>query len=52
MQYFAGLAWCQIGESSAQKDPLRDLALSRAEKAFHVAGAITDLARVRMSLID
>jgi class 3 adenylate cyclase/tetratricopeptide (TPR) repeat protein len=52
MQYFAGLAWFQIGESSAQKDPLRDFALSRAEKAFHVAGAITDLARVRVSLID
>jgi hypothetical protein len=52
MQYFVGLAWCQIGKSSAQEDPLRDFALSRAEKAFQVVGAIADLARVRMSLID
>jgi adenylate cyclase len=52
MQYFAGLAWYQIGKSSAQEDPLRDLALSRAEKAFQVVGAIADLARVRMSSTD
>jgi class 3 adenylate cyclase/tetratricopeptide (TPR) repeat protein len=52
MQYFAGLAWCQIGKSSAQEDPLRDLALVRAEKAFQVVGASADLARVRMSLTD
>jgi len=52
MQYFAGLAWRQIGKSSAQEDPLRDFALSRAEKAFQVVGAIADLTTVRLSLVD
>ena len=52
MRYFTGVAWRQIGKYSAQDNPARRVAFTRAEQAFGAVGAVADLASLRMSSAD
>ena len=52
MEYFLGLAWFQIAKSSVGNDAARELALSRAERAFEAVGATVDLSNVRLASIQ